>query len=68
MPKSDVEELKDMFREHGDSNSLALRDVAANTELKQVKNLKMDTLTFCLCLKKCKKKKCTEERKRQFII
>lgn len=52
MPKTDVEELKDMFREHGDSNSLALRDVSANTELKQVKSLKMDTLTFCLCLKK----------------
>ena len=37
MPQTDVEELKDIFREHGDMSSLALRDVAANTELKQVK-------------------------------
>ena len=31
-----MEELKDIFKEHGDSSSLAMRDVAANTELKQV--------------------------------
>ncbi|KAJ7322780.1 hypothetical protein OS493_032965 [Desmophyllum pertusum] len=36
VPRTDVEELKDIFREHGDFNSLAMRDVAANTELKQV--------------------------------
>ncbi len=36
MPRTDVEELKDIFREHGDASSLAMRDVAANTELKQV--------------------------------
>ena len=36
MPRTDVEELKDIFREHGDANSLAMRDVPANTELKQV--------------------------------
>ena len=36
MPRTDVEELKDIFREHGDSSSLAMREVAANTELKQV--------------------------------
>lgn len=36
IPRTDVEELKDIFREHGDSSSLAMRDVAANTELKQV--------------------------------
>jgi len=36
VPQTDVEELKDIFREHGDMSSLALRDVAANTELKQV--------------------------------
>ena len=37
VPRTDVEELKDIFREHGDSSSLAMRDVAANTELKQVR-------------------------------
>ena len=36
IPRTDVEELKDIFREHGDSSSLAMRDVPANTELKQV--------------------------------
>ena len=36
MPQTEVEELKDIFRECGDQNSLAIRDVAANTELKQV--------------------------------
>ena len=36
MPRTDVEELKDIFREHGDASSLAMREVAANTELKQV--------------------------------
>ena len=36
MPQTEVEELKNTFREHGDQNSLAMRDVAANTELKQV--------------------------------
>lgn len=36
VPRTDVEELKDIFREHGDSSSLAMRDVSANTELKQV--------------------------------
>ena len=36
MPRTDVEELKDIFREHGDSSSLAMREVSANTELKQV--------------------------------
>ena len=36
VPRTDVEELKDILREHGDSCSLAMRDVAANTELKQV--------------------------------
>ena len=36
MPQTDVEELKDTFREHGDQSSLAMKDVAANTELKQV--------------------------------
>ena len=36
MPRTDVEELKDIFREHGDASSLATREVAANTELKQV--------------------------------
>ena len=36
MPQTEVEELKDIFRECGDQNSLAIKDVAANTELKQV--------------------------------
>ena len=36
MPQTEVDELKDIFREYGDQNSLAIRDVAANTELKQV--------------------------------
>ena len=36
VPRTGVEELKDIFREHGDSSSLASRDVAANTELKQL--------------------------------
>ena len=36
MPRTDVEELKDIFREHGDSSFLAIRDVPANTEIKQV--------------------------------
>lgn len=36
VPPTDVEELKDIFREHGDSNSLAMRDVPANTELSQI--------------------------------
>ena len=31
VPRTDVEELKDILREHGDSSSLAMRDVAANT-------------------------------------
>ncbi|XP_068725049.1 CWF19-like protein 1 isoform X2 [Montipora capricornis] len=35
VPQTDVEELKDIFREHGDFNSLSLREVAVNTELKQ---------------------------------
>ena len=34
--QTEVDELKDIFREHGDQNSLAIRDVPANTELKQV--------------------------------
>ena len=36
VPLTDVEELKDIFREHGGFSSLAMKDVAANTELKQV--------------------------------
>ena len=36
MPKTEVDELKDIFKEHGDQNSLPIRDVPANTELKQV--------------------------------
>lgn len=35
VPHTDVEELKDIFREHGDSSCLALKEVAVNTELKQ---------------------------------
>ena len=36
MPQTEVDELKDIFKEHGDQNSLPIRDVPANTELKQV--------------------------------
>ena len=36
VPRTDVEELKDIFREHGHSSCLAMKDVAADTELKQV--------------------------------
>ena len=38
MPRTDVEEpvKRIFFREHVDSSSLAMRGVAANTELKQV--------------------------------
>ena len=36
MPQAEVDELKDIFKEHGDQNSLPIRDVPANTELKQV--------------------------------
>lgn len=36
VPLTDVEELKDIFRDHGDSNSLAMREVPANTELSQI--------------------------------
>ena len=36
MPKTEVDELKDIFKEHGDQNSLPIRDVPGNTELKQV--------------------------------
>ena len=39
VPQTEVDELKDIFREYGDQNSLAIRDVAANTELKQVLSL-----------------------------
>ena len=46
MPPTDVEELKDIFREHGDSNSLAMRDVPANTELSQVMCLLFDYRLF----------------------
>ena len=48
MPPTDVEELKDIFREHGDSNSLAMRDVPANTELSQVMCLLFDNLQALL--------------------
>ena len=36
VPSTDVKELKAIFKEHGDSSSSAMREVAANTELKQV--------------------------------
>lgn len=48
MPPTDVEELKDIFRENGDSNSLAMRDVPANTELSQVMCLLFDNLQALL--------------------
>ena len=48
MPPTDVEELKDIFREHGDSNSLAMRDVPANTELSQVMCFLFDNLQALL--------------------
>ena len=48
MPPTDVEELKDIFREHGDSNSLAMRDVSANTELSQVMCFLFDNLQALL--------------------
>lgn len=48
MPPTDVEELKDIFREHGDCNSLAMRDVPANTELSQVMCLLFDNLQALL--------------------
>ncbi|XP_073234867.1 CWF19-like protein 1 isoform X3 [Porites lutea] len=35
VPQTEVDELKDIFKEHGDQNSLPIRDVPANTELKQ---------------------------------
>ncbi|KAK2568165.1 CWF19-like protein 1 [Acropora cervicornis] len=35
VPHTDVEELKDIFIEHGESSCLALKEVAVNTELKQ---------------------------------
>ena len=48
MPPTDVEDLKDIFREHGDSNSLAMRDVPAYTELSQVMCLLFDNLQALL--------------------
>ena len=34
--RADVEEFKNIYRGHNDNSSLAMRDVATNTELKQV--------------------------------